>query len=79
MELQDRKGRSISDLSQAADRFTREAQGQKQVTNIYDSFRADVPQVSIDIDRNHAGRGTLQAWGKDKRTARRWTADRTVL
>ena len=52
--LQDSSGQSIQDLAQAANGLIYEANQQPELSNVYSTYRADVPQYFLDVDRNKA-------------------------
>ncbi len=52
MQIEDRSGRaSPQDLQAAADRVIAAAQGKPEVTGLFSTFRANVPQLYINVDR----------------------------
>ncbi|UFP93056.1 efflux RND transporter permease subunit [Gloeobacter morelensis] len=54
-ELQDRSGtQSAQQLAETAQRFSQAASQSPELGGIYNSFRANVPQVKIDLDRDKA-------------------------
>jgi len=52
--LQDRGGQTPEYLSEQATKFMQKASTRPEIGRIYTTFRADVPQISIDVDRNKA-------------------------
>jgi HAE1 family hydrophobic/amphiphilic exporter-1 len=52
MMLQDRGGVGMSTLQQVADEFMNDGNSQAGLTGMYTTFRANVPQLFIDIDRD---------------------------
>lgn len=51
-QLQDRAGGSIEELDEAARQLADAAREEQELSNVYNSFNIDVPQLSIDIDRD---------------------------
>ncbi|RKX34012.1 MAG: hydrophobe/amphiphile efflux-1 family RND transporter, partial [Verrucomicrobia bacterium] len=52
MQVQDRGGVGLSTLQQVADEFMNDGNAQKSLEGMYTTFRANVPQLFIDIDRD---------------------------
>ncbi|MEA2069358.1 MAG: efflux RND transporter permease subunit, partial [Verrucomicrobiota bacterium] len=52
MQLQDRGGVGMNTLQQVADEFMNDGNSQAGLTGMYTTFRANVPQLFIDIDRD---------------------------
>ncbi|RKX47019.1 MAG: hydrophobe/amphiphile efflux-1 family RND transporter [Verrucomicrobia bacterium] len=52
MQLQDRGGAGMSTLQQVADEFMNDGNSQAGLVGMYTPFRANVPQLFIDIDRD---------------------------
>ena len=52
MQLQDRGGVGMSTLQQVADEFMHDGNSQAGLNGMYTTFRANVPQLFIDIDRD---------------------------
>ncbi len=52
--LQDSMGRSVQELSQVANGLIYEANQQPELTSVYSTYRADVPQYFLDVDRDKA-------------------------
>ncbi len=52
MQLQDRGGVGMSTLQQVADEFMNDGNSQAGLEGMYTTFRANVPQLFIDIDRD---------------------------
>ncbi|MHC5002815.1 MAG: efflux RND transporter permease subunit [Planctomycetota bacterium] len=51
MQLQDRGGVGLGTLEQVANEFVADGNAQTGLTGMYSSFRANVPQLFVDIDR----------------------------
>ncbi|HVJ07198.1 MAG TPA: multidrug efflux RND transporter permease subunit [Acidisarcina sp.] len=51
-ELQDQSGRDISFLANTADQFISAASNRKDLTNVFTTFRPNVPQVQLNVDRD---------------------------
>ena len=52
MELQDRGGVGLATLQQVADEFMNDGNAQAGLQGMYTTFRANVPQLFVDIDRD---------------------------
>lgn len=52
MQLQDRGGVGMTTLQQVANEFMNDGNSQSGLTGMYSTFRANVPQLFIDIDRD---------------------------
>jgi len=52
MQLQDRGGVGMNTLQQVADEFMNDGNAQAGLSGMYTTFRANVPQLFIDIDRD---------------------------
>jgi len=52
MQLQDRGGVGLSTLQQVANEFISDGNAQAGLTGMYTTFKANVPQVFVDIDRD---------------------------
>ncbi|MEE9367293.1 MAG: multidrug efflux RND transporter permease subunit [Pontiella sp.] len=52
LQLQDRGGAGMNTLQQVADEFMNDGNSQAGLTGMYTTFRANVPQLFIDIDRD---------------------------
>src|SRR5690606_27548978 len=52
--LQDRANLGLEQLQQVADEIVRDGNAQSSLTNLQTSFRAGVPQLYLDIDREKA-------------------------
>ncbi len=52
--LQDSLGRSVQDLAQVSNGLIYEANQQPALSRVYSTFRADVPQYYLDVDREKA-------------------------
>lgn len=52
MQLQDRGGVGMSTLQQVADEFMNDGNAQSGLQGMYTTFRANVPQLFVDIDRD---------------------------
>jgi HAE1 family hydrophobic/amphiphilic exporter-1 len=52
MQLQDRGGVGMTTLQQVANEFMNDGNSQSGLTGMYTTFRANVPQLFIDIDRD---------------------------
>ena len=50
-ELEDRGGQSLDALVAQSQRVLSDAAGQPQIASPFTSFRADVPQIGLDVDR----------------------------
>ncbi len=54
MQLQDRGGVGLPALQQMAEEIVRDAGTQKGIASAYTTFRANVPQLFVDVDRTQA-------------------------
>jgi HAE1 family hydrophobic/amphiphilic exporter-1 len=52
MQLQDRGGVGMTTLQQVADEFMNDGNSQSGLTGMYTTFRANVPQLFVDVDRD---------------------------
>ena len=52
--LLDTKGRSVQELAQVANGLIYEANQNPKLSSVYSTYRADVPQYYLDVDRNKA-------------------------
>jgi HAE1 family hydrophobic/amphiphilic exporter-1 len=52
MQLQDRGGLGLSTLQQVANEFTQDGNSQSGLSKMYTTFRANVPQLFLNIDRD---------------------------
>ncbi|MCB9898022.1 MAG: efflux RND transporter permease subunit [Planctomycetes bacterium] len=71
LQLQDTAARTPQELAEATRAFTYEANQDPRLAKVFSTFRADVPQIGLDLDREHAKMldvdvgdvfGTLQAY-----------------
>lgn len=53
-ELQERQGRSIERLADTAETLSRKAAREPALRDIYNTVRVDVPQVTVNVDRDKA-------------------------
>ncbi len=53
-ELQDRSGGSIQDLAKVASDFIAEASKRPELSHLFTTFSADVPQLEVEVDRDKA-------------------------
>lgn len=53
-ELQDRGGGEISRLAEQTGRFLEAARRRPELTGLFTGFRVDVPQISVELDRERA-------------------------
>jgi len=60
MMLQDRTGQTPFYLAEQTNKFLQAASARPEIDRIYTTFRSDVPQIRIDIDRNKAIRMDLK-------------------
>ncbi|MFW5500011.1 MULTISPECIES: efflux RND transporter permease subunit [unclassified Maridesulfovibrio] len=51
-ELQDRSGGTVEELAQAAQEYMAELRKQPELTGIFSTFSANVPQLFVDVDRD---------------------------
>ncbi|HAS90221.1 MAG TPA: hydrophobe/amphiphile efflux-1 family RND transporter [Desulfovibrio sp.] len=51
-ELQDRSGGTVEELAQAADDYMAELRKRPELTGIFSTFSANVPQLFVDVDRD---------------------------
>ena len=54
MQLQDRGGVGLQALQQMAEEIVQDANAQSGLTNVYSTFRANVPQLFADVNRTQA-------------------------
>jgi HAE1 family hydrophobic/amphiphilic exporter-1 len=52
MQLQDQGGQGLNQLQQVADEIVRDGSSQKGLVGMYSSFRSNVPQLFVEVDRN---------------------------
>ncbi len=52
--LQDNQGRSVSDLAQVMNGLIFEANQREELSRVYSTYRADIPQYVLEVDRNKA-------------------------
>jgi HAE1 family hydrophobic/amphiphilic exporter-1/multidrug efflux pump len=53
-EVQDRSGRTAAELLEVSQRFVSELANAPEVSTPYNSFRANMPQLKLDVDRDKA-------------------------
>jgi hydrophobe/amphiphile efflux-1 (HAE1) family protein len=51
-ELQDRSGGTVDDLQQAASDYMKKAAARPELSNVFTTFSANVPQLFFDVDRD---------------------------
>ncbi|HSH29828.1 MAG TPA: multidrug efflux RND transporter permease subunit [Thiohalobacter sp.] len=52
--LQDNLGRDVSELAQVMNGLIFEANGRKELNRVYSTYRANIPQYLLEVDRNKA-------------------------
>lgn len=53
-ELQDRGGHEIAEVAKVAQQFIMDASKRPELTRVYTTFSADVPQIQVNVDRDKA-------------------------
>jgi HAE1 family hydrophobic/amphiphilic exporter-1/multidrug efflux pump len=53
-ELQDRSGRTPAELAEMSQKFLDAARARPELTSLFTGFRAGVPQIKLDVDRDKA-------------------------
>ncbi|HWQ53978.1 MAG TPA: multidrug efflux RND transporter permease subunit [Bryobacteraceae bacterium] len=52
IQIEDRAGTNIGELDAAAQKFSTEATQRPELTGVFNTFRTNVPQIKVDLDRD---------------------------